>query len=383
MIKPGNNNCFIRFSVNFCRFIAALVFLFSGFVKAVDPVGTQIKFEDYLRSFEMGDLFTGDMLLVAACVLAGLEFLMGLYMLLGVYRKSTTLFMLIMMACFTPLTLYLAILSPVSDCGCFGDALVLTNWQTFSKNIFLLLLIVYLFIYKDRIALFVSPSSQWFVTMMAALLIILFMFYNVKHLPVFDFRAYKRGVNLREMVLEKGDMRFADLSVWDESGDDLTEYILDYSGYTFLLIFSFLEDASHENLDLVDDLYYYSTQQGFRFFALTSSGTLQIEDWRISTGAEYDFLFADEVPLKTFIRSNPGLVLLNNGIIVEKWSHKDIPAESTFSDLIENPAIGNEDRNDLQYTALKVLTIFLLPFLLIVFFDWAFISRRKKKKERC
>ena len=135
-----------------------------------------------------------------------------------------------------------------------------------------------------------------------------------------------------------------------------------------MLIFSFLEDASHENLDLVDDLYYYSTQQGFRFFALTSSGTLQIEDWRISTGAEYDFLFADEVPLKTFIRSNPGLVLLNNGIIVEKWSHKDIPAESTFSDLIENPAIGNEDRNDLQYTALKVLTIFLLPFTDCFFF---------------
>ncbi len=381
-MKKPNSNLFIRFSVTFCKFLVGSVFVFSGFVKAVDPTGTQIKFEEYLRFFNMDCWFSANLLLIAACLLAGLEFLLGIYMLLGVYRKSTTLFMLLIMACFTPLTLYLAISSPVSDCGCFGDALVLTNWQTFFKNIFLLIAIVYLFIYKEGILQFVNPVNQWLVTVTATLLIILFMLHNINHLPIFDFRAYKKGVNLREMVVERGDIRFVDLSVWDDTDEDFTENILNYNGYTFLLIFSFLEDASQENLDFVDDLYYYTTQHGYRFFAVTSSGRGMIEEWRSKTGAEYDFLFADEVLLKTMIRSNPGLILLNNGIIVDKWSHKNIPSESELSGFIENIYIDKIGLDSLKYRILRVFLIFLTPFLLIIIFDRMFMKRRESCKIR-
>ena len=116
--------------VNFCRVLLGLTFLFSGVVKAIDPVGTQIKLSDYLMAFGMGGTVLESTLLILACLLAGFEILIGSYLTVGAFYRGSSLIALVMMVILTPFTLYLALENPVEDCGCFGDALVLTNWQT-------------------------------------------------------------------------------------------------------------------------------------------------------------------------------------------------------------------------------------------------------------
>ena len=136
------NDMPVRVLVNFCRLLLGLTFMFSGIVKAVDPVGTQIKLSDYLYAFGMGGMMLDSTLLILACLLAGFEILLGAYLAMGAFCKGSSLVVLIFMCIVTPFTLYLAVSNPVEDCGCFGDAIVLTNWQTFGKNVFLLLLAV-------------------------------------------------------------------------------------------------------------------------------------------------------------------------------------------------------------------------------------------------
>ena len=144
-----------------CRLLLGCVFVFSGFVKAVDPMGGAIKFDDYLTSFGLDFLLPFSTLF--SFNLAALEFTLGICALLGVYRRYTSFFLLAMMTFLTPLTLYLALFNPVSDCGCFGDALVITNWQTFYKNVVLLAAAIFLFRNNQRIYPFYSYHVYWFV----------------------------------------------------------------------------------------------------------------------------------------------------------------------------------------------------------------------------
>ena len=175
-----------------CRLLLGVVFIFSGTVKAVDPMGGAIKIGDYLTSFGLDKLQPFTVLI--SFNLSALEFMLGVCMLLGVYRRYTTFLTLLMMSFMTPLTLYLAIFNPVSDCGCFGDALVISNWQTFYKNVVLLAAAIYVFIHNQRLLQGYTYHVYWFVALWSYVFAIGFAYRNYNHLPILDFRPYKLGV---------------------------------------------------------------------------------------------------------------------------------------------------------------------------------------------
>ena len=358
----------LKVLVNFCRVLLGLTFMFSGIVKAVDPMGTQIKLTDYLYAFGIGDAILGSTLLILACILAGFEILIGSYLTVGAFRRGSSLLALLMMVFFTPFTLYLAIKNPVQDCGCFGDAVVLTNWQTFYKNLFLLALALLVFIKQKLVVPFIVERRQWWVTVIIVAVSVRFMVSNIINLPALDFRPYKVGTDLREAIANR-DMTFADFSVMNDDFDDVTMDILQDSSYTFLLISSHLEDASESDLDLIDDVFDYCSIWGYNIVGLTASGTETIRQWTENAGADMRFLFCDEIPLQTIVRSNPGLVLLKNGVIINKWSHTNIPSDEELAGPLDEISVGSIPEQDPMETPWAVALMFVLPLLLLVLID--------------
>ena len=355
--------------VNFCRVVLGLTFMFSGVVKAIDPVGTQIKISDYLSAFAMGDVFLDSTLLITACLLAGFEILIGAYMLVGAYSRGSSLVMLVVMVILTPFTLYVAVNNPVEDCGCFGDALVITNWQTFYKNVFLLVLAIAVFAGRKAVVPFINEKRHWAVTLIVTMIAVRFMTGNINGLPCLDFRPYKVGTDLRTEILENMNPALADFSILDSDMNDLTARILTDSSNTFLLVSPHVESASENNLDLIDDVFDYCGHYGYNIIGLTSSGDDAIKEWIEEAGAEISFLFCDEIPLKTMVRANPGLILLRNGVIVNKWGHARIPSDENLSGPLDEIEVGQIPAADPFRTPWAVAALFLLPLLLLVLID--------------
>ncbi|MDR1557732.1 MAG: DoxX family protein [Tannerellaceae bacterium] len=415
----------IKALAEFCRLLIGIVFLFSGFVKAIDPMGFEIKIGEYLAVWGMeGFRFLG---LTVAFNLIAIEFSLGLSLLLGVYRRYTSLLVLAFMLLMTTLTLYLVLFNPVTDCGCFGDALVISNWETFLKNIVLLAASVFVFVHHRRLWPCYSNRVRWFAPLFAYACCLYFAQWNYKHLPLIDFRPYKEGVHIpAQMSIPEGapedEYRYAfvyekegvrkefslddypaeDSSwtfvesrtelvkkgytppipafvIYDREGNEATDRILGHSGDIFLLIAPRLEEASDEHIDEISNLYDYALEHEIPFYGLTGSSGEAIGDWTDRTGAEYPFLETDEVVLKTFIRSNPGFVWLRNGTILKKWHHNDLPGEETADRLLRvyrEGIAGNEKRNDWIY--ISVFT-FTLPLLLARIYDFLYFRRRKKR----
>lgn len=367
--KTKKNETPLKVLVNFCRVLLGLTFLFSGVVKAIDPVGTQIKLSDYLYAFGMGGNILDSTLLILACLLAGFEILMGSYMLLGAFIRGTSFLVLVMMVLLTPFTLYVALKNPVEDCGCFGDALVLTNWQTFGKNAFLFVMAVLVFVKRKLVVPFVEGRRHWIITLVICLITVRFMTSNIFGLPVLDFRPYKVGTDLRSAILENRDPSMSDFSVLDNDMNDLTGQLLSDHGYTFLLVSPHLESANEGNLDLIDDVFDYCSHYGYNIIGVTASGTDVIRQWTENAGAEIPFLFCDEIPLQTMVRSNPGLVLIKDGVIVNKWSHSRIPSDEELSGPLEEISVGRMPAPDPMRTPWAVALLFGLPLILVVLID--------------
>lgn len=360
-------------TVNLCRVLLGLVFLFSGTVKAIDPVGTQIKLSDYLGAMGLPGIFPDGALLLVSCLLAGFEMLMGSYLLMGIFCRGTSLLTLVFMGLLTPFTLYVAIANPVQDCGCFGDALILTNWQTFIKNVVLLAFAVTVRIGYRMIVPSVREKRQWVVTLIVLAISARFMVENVNGLPAIDFRPYRVGTDLRAEVLERHNEKMTDFVVMDRNLNDVTADLLLDSGYVFLMVSPYLESASWSDLDLIDDLSEYCDRYGYRMVCLTASGREEIREWAANTAAGYDIMNCDAVPLKTMVRSNPGLVLLADGMIVNKWSHSDIPTDSELTAPLENLQGVLERPFDPLRTPWGVGALLLVPLLLV-----AVIEKLKK-----
>ena len=360
----------LKVLVGFCRIILGLTFMFSGIVKAIDPVGTQIKFSDYLYAFGMGGMMLDSTLLILACILAGFEILIGAYLFVGAFCRGTSLITLIMMGVFTPFTLYLAIKNPVEDCGCFGDALVLTNWQTFGKNMLLLALAIVVFVLRKHIKPFVVGRRQWIVTVLITVIAIKFMVGNIENLPVLDFRPYKVGTNLRAEVLDSiKNPALSDFCIMDQDMNDITPDVLNDPGYTFLLVSPHVEDAIENGLDLIDDVFDYCSNWGYNMIGLTSSGDEAVRQWIENAGAEIGFRFCDEVPLQTMVRSNPGLVLIKDGVIVNKWSYSSIPSDDVLSGPLDEISVGRVPDPDPMRTPWAVAILFIVPLLLLMVID--------------
>ena len=363
-------------AVNVCRLLLAATFIFSGFVKANDPLGTAYKLEDYLHAmvrFSLPDTF----LLGCAVILAFVEFTLGIYLLFGMKKKITSILTVAFMAVMTILTIYIVVADPVSDCGCFGDVLILSNEATLAKNIVLLAAAIFVCRHHRRLDDLLPSSIKWLIALIALCAIIGYAIYCIICLPVFDFRPYKVGTNLREAVtatqqqfdvaivyekdgktleltaedddpdstwtyvetrripIAETDLATADFYVTNTDDEDITEDILLDEGFTFLLIIPDLTNADEGCVDKVNEIYEYAQDMGFSFYCLTASADPQSQTyWSEHTGAEYGYCIAEERLLKTVVRGNPGLVLLKNGVIIKKWSNYNLPDTEEFVKLI-------------------------------------------------
>ena len=373
--------------VNIARLVLALVLILSGFVKAVDPLGTQYKIADYLEAAHLGEFAPDLLTLSAAIMLSAIEFGLGICLLFAIRRRLVSRLVLLLMVIMTPLTLWLAIANPISDCGCFGDALVLTNWQTFWKNMVLLALAVTVRCWPLEMMRFVSRSNQWIVTNYSALFIVVVSGWSLYDLPYFDFRPYHIGADLRagwQQMLEGNDSPYADFFIEQtKNGADITDSVLNHRGYTFLLISPHLERANDSQLDQLNELYEYADDMGYPFFCLTASGSKGIHRWRDVTGCEYPFCQTDETVLRTIIRSNPGLLLLKDGRVIGKWSHNRLPViqEALEFQPLEKHSFGRMPEDSIPQKILVILLWYVLPLLVLTIADrlWAWSGWVKKK----
>ena len=401
------------------RLVLSLTFLFSGVVKLIDPRGTQYKLEDYGAALGIGGHLPEGMSLALACALAMMEFELGIYLLLGIRRRLVSSVSLCFMLLMTPLTLWLAIKNPVADCGCFGDALVLTNWQTFGKNVVLLVCSVLALRYYKLMPRLITMKSQWMVALYSFVFACLFMSYNLWRLPIIDFRPYHLGADIRQawhddqqgfgqylttFIMEKDGVQqeftledypdstwtfvdtrtteieaakrtgVGDLIIQDaESGEDITEAILADEGYTFLLVAPYLEQADDGVMGEVLTLYDYCLEAGYSFYCLTASGDKAIATWKEMTGAEYPFCLADAVVLKTMIRSNPGLMLLHDGKVVSKWPASALPWPPQLEKQMEQKVSSLGER------IAGILCWYILPLLLFLLIDAVGLAIMKVK----
>ena len=373
--------------VNICRFVLALTFILSGFVKAVDPMGTQYKLNDYLRAMHLSGLVPDFATIAGAVLLAALEFCLGVFLLFAIHRRLVSRLTLAMMVVMTGLTVWIYWADPVTDCGCFGDALVLTNGQTLLKNLILLACAAVVTWQPLDMVRFISRTNQWIVMNYTGLFILVIAGYALYDLPQFDFRPYHVGTDLREgwqEMMEGKESPYAEFFIERvEDGEDLTEDILDDDGYTFLLVAPHLEKADDAQLDLINQIYEYAEDNGYAFYCLTASGDKGISRWRDITGAEYPFAQTDDITLKTIIRSNPGLVLLKDGKIIRKWSHNKLPDEYELSKPLEQLETGKMPSDSVPQKILTMLLWYVLPLLLLTIADrlWAWSRWIKKKRE--
>ena len=377
-----------KIAVNIARLLLAVTLILSGFVKAVDPRGTQYKISDYLTAMGLNDYLSDVLTLAASIAVSATEFLLGICLLFAIHRRLVSKLTLAMMSIMTLLTLWLALTNPISDCGCFGDALVLTNWQTFWKNVVLLGAAIIAALWPKDMVRTISISNQWIVFNYSTLFILFIAFWSIYDLPMFDFRPYHIGTDLRkgyQEMLDGKDSPYADFFMDSTSeNEDLTEQVLNDSGYTFLLISPHLEKADDSQLDQINWWYEYSREQGYGFYCLTASSQKAITRWQDMTGAEYNFCNTDDITLKTIIRSNPGLLLLKDGVIIQKWSHNRLPelAENQSAQPLERLSIGKAPTDSIPGKIALLLTWFVLPLLLLTIADrlWTWTKWVRKGK---
>ena len=412
--------------INLFRIVLGLTFILSGFVKAIDPLGTQYKIEDYLGVLSLGGMLPDFVTLGTSVAISAIEFTLGVLLLFAISRRVISKVTLVFMTIMTLITAWLYIANPISDCGCFGDAIHLTNGETLLKNVIMLVMTAVV-VYKPRDMIrTLSNGNSTIVINYSVLFILLYAAYSLYMLPQFDFRPYHIGTNIEEgmkipegapqpefettfMMKKDGQTKeftlenypdstwefvdsktimikegfvppIHDFSILSLSGDDLTEDILQQKGYTFLLIAPYLEKADDSNFGPIDQIYEYAEEYGYKFYCLTASGKQAIAHWQDMTGAEYPFYNTDAVTLKTIIRSNPGMLLLKDGTVIQKWSHNELPNDSELYAPLDQLTIGTQKATSDTRMILKLLMLFILPLIVFSIADRIFAFTKWFKK---
>lgn len=346
----------------FCRLAFGSTFIYSGFVKAVDPWGTFYKFNEYFEALGIGMI--PNLMLTCVFVLCAVEFLIGIYVLLGCYRRSTPLLGIMFMAVMLSLTLWIVIKDPVADCGCFGDALVISNWATFWKNIVLTLMIGWLFKYESRTYALVTPALQWVCAVVSIAFICTIGAIGYFRQPLIDFRPYPVGEAIysddeevgpeyvfvytrgkeektfseddelpseedgwvfkeRKEVGNEASRSAADTNsktfrIWDESGNtDMTAEVFENNSKVLMLLIPDLATVSPATTWKINELCDYATKNNVEMIGVVAASPELISEWEELSMPEYEILTAEDTAIKEVARGNPALVYVEDKIV--KW----------------------------------------------------------------
>ncbi|MDR1342969.1 MAG: DoxX family protein [Prevotellaceae bacterium] len=372
-----------RTGIVICRLLVGAIFVFSGFVKAIDPLGSTYKIVDYFNAFGMG--FLEPAALHTGMLQNAAEIVIGLCLIMGIRMKVTSWALMLFMLFFTVLTFILAIFNPVSDCGCFGDAIKLTNWQTFFKNLIIFVPALAIFSARSKYRSFAGAAQEWLYVMLFFAGAFALSAYCYKHLPPLDFMPYYVGQHLptatripedaphdeystvliyakdgEEQEFSEADFPWQDstwvfvdsrsvlvkkgytppvhnFSITHRQDGDITDEVLT-AEYAFLLVAPKLEKANLPDWEPSRSIASFARDKGYTFLGLTASTQGYAAEFCSDNMLNFDFCSADETTLKSMVRSSVGLMLLHYGTIAGKWSCHDIPSAEAFG---ENPLAGS------------------------------------------
>ncbi len=365
-----------KFLDQFSRFFVGALFIFSGLIKLNDPIGTEIKMEEYFEVFaqDFGSFFHFFIpwSLEIGMIMIVLEVVLGVAILLFYRMEITTWILLLLMVFFTFLTFYSAYFNKVTDCGCFGDAIKLTPWESFTKDIVLMVFVLHLFWYRRRYQAVLRTMEGHVVIGLTAVASLFAGIYAINHLPFIDFRAYKIGNNIPQKMLppeqpiieysfekdgkevksqkflaaeegyvykdsrilneEKIKPSITDYSVASPDGEDLTQAT--FHGSKLLIVMFDVRKASVKNIAAIRQLT-KDLDGKVEMFALTSSSAEQMEMFRHENQLAIPYAFADATVLKTIIRSNPGIALWKDGNVLGNWHYNDTPSAADVLSLLK------------------------------------------------
>lgn len=503
---------------NFSRIFTGIIFIFSGFVKVIDPLGSAYKFTDYFTAMNLEFLIGGA--LVFAVLMSVAELIIGIALLFNLVPKLSAWGLLLFMGFFTPLTLWLAAANPVSDCGCFGDALILTNWQTFYKNLIILAFTIIVFISRKKFKPLYNNFFQWSLGIGFTIAATILSIYCLRNLPVIDFRPYHIGANIPEgMIIPEDQQEDKDIyestfiyekdgkqqefapdnlpdttwnfidakhvlvkegykppihdftieplfvpghspepveeiyvNLWEAEfifskdgetihctldslpdnswkfnqadyeselnsdfiiltflaadgsekvfninslptsdyilldaeyipetmassnlpyGENVTATVLEDTSYYFFAVMTSLGEANTKFLDRVNKAAQFCNKNGYKFYCLTASNLEETTAFVEQNKPDYQFYNTDPITLKTIVRSSPGLVLVKNGTIINKWAGRNIPNFENFSKELSAYSISeHQNDKDLYKEIIFLLSTLLLMSLFHIFYNW-------------
>jgi len=309
--------------VQIARVLVGALFIFSGFVKLVDPIGSQYKFEEYFSEGVLNMEFLIPFALIFSIVLIVAEILLGVMILIGYKPKFTVWSLFFLTLVFLFLTWYSAHYNKVTDCGCFGDAIKLTPWETFYKNVILIVLIILLLIKVKLIKPIFSGKIPKVITLVSLAGFMFIVQHVLTHLPIIDFRAYAIGKNISEGMEYKNDGKIPPVHdfMLEDSQNDLAPKILKMEK-VMLVIASNLNKSEFEGFPEIKIIADKAIEKGYKVYGVSASFSDIIELTKNKFELPFEFLFCDETTLKTMIRANPGIIILNKGTVVQKknWS---------------------------------------------------------------
>lgn len=355
--------------VSFSRIFVGILFIISGFVKLNDPLGFAYKLQEYFGTDVLNLPFLDPYALIIAIMVVVFEVVLGIFLLIGYKPKFTVWSLLLMIVFFTFLTFYSAYFDKVKDCGCFGDAMPLTPWQSFTKDIILLFFVLILFFGVKHIKPIFSKLGTTVIALLGFLASLSFAYYVIMHLPAIDFRAYKIGDNLQENMqlapdakraiidyewtytingetktltdrgqgpatydeiigvetkeIQAADLpRIQDFSIESED-EDLTSYFLEKDKLLMIVAYN-LKSSEKEGMAKLKSLSDEALKKGYTVIGMTTSDEATKQNIKANYNLDFEFYLCDEKVLKTIVRSNPGVVILNKGTVVQKKHWNDI-----------------------------------------------------------
>jgi uncharacterized membrane protein YphA (DoxX/SURF4 family) len=406
-----------------CRLVVGAAFILSGFTKAIDPWGTLYKVDDYLSV--MNIMVSGNMEIAGVFSLILAEFFIGVFILTGCFRRWIPILALAMMCFMLPLSAWIAIANPVSDCGCFGDAWIISNTATFAKNICLTLAIIFLIKYNKQLHWVITPALQWIFLILSAgyLLLVALVGYNMQ--PLIDFRAYKVGtpiisdndsnaeefefvyekdgkykvynidddmpdeesgwnfVERRQKALPTSTLEQKSLTLWTiDDEEEVTEDVILTNGEQLILFMPSLGEINLISTWPINAMYNWCSDKDIDMIAVVSASREEIDEWQDLSMAEYPIYLSDDTVIKEIVRGNPAVVFLRDGKIVWKTSLSSINND----DLADHESHLTPDQlpPDTSKVLPRLTGGYLIGFLLLAIFSFStYLSKlfRIKKKE--